>query len=612
MSDQASGGQASGGPVIASRYRLGATVDDDIPGALTYAAVDVVLDRPIQVRLLPSATPGALDAARRAALVTDVRLVRIVDVGTLPDGRGYVVTQDAAGPSLAELLAAGPLSADQARAVIGEAAAALEVARRRGVHHLALRPSALHITRDGRVVISGLSLDAHLLGRTQNDEAASRTDAVDLLRLLYAALTGTWPVDEGSTAPVRLPAAPRDASGDLVTPRTTNPEVPADLSALCIAGLVQDDDGPRTAGELVHELEPWGEIRVQTTPGAGDAATAVADAGPPRTRVPRESIRAAFERDRPSGVPGTPPPAPPQLQHGGALPPVDAPAAGQPPVTSSPPAAPLSFAATPPPGAPAWTGPPSAAGGVEDPFPAAVPRVATSSGRGPSTYPVPVVTSRAYGRGRRIDPTRTALVVAVVVILVAVVLGLTSLFSSPTTSAHTDAPAATTASSTPSSSPTSSRSASPTPSPSASAGAVVAISSVTTYDPADPDGEHQESIQKAIDGDPATAWNTRTYKSATFGGLKPGVAVQVTLAATAQVTSVTLATTGTGGQVEIRASSTSNPEGGAVLASGSFAGTTTLKLDPALDASSFVIWISQLPTTSDGSYRLELSEITVR
>ncbi|MCG2797683.1 MAG: hypothetical protein L6367_03995 [Cellulomonas sp.] len=601
MNDQASGGRTSDGPVIASRYRLGATRVDDIPSALTYAAVDTVLERPIQVRLLPTATPGALDAARRAALVTDVRLVRVVDVGTLPDGRGYVVTQEADGPSLADLLASGPLSADQARAVVGEAAAALEVARRRGVHHLALRPSVLHITRDGRVVISGLSLDAHLLGRTQNDEAASRTDALDLLRLLYAALTGTWPVDEGSSAPVGLPAAPRDAQGNLVAPRSTNPDVPADLSTLCVAGLVSTDDGPRTAGEVVHELEPWGEIRVQAPPSAEGAAAAGAVAGVARTRVPRESVRAAFERDQPSGVPGTPPPAPPQ--HLGAQQPGSTP----PPISPEPPAA-----AGPHPGMPTWTTPPAfASPDVEDAFPPTVPQATASSGRGPRTDPVPVVGTTAYGRGRRFDPTRIALVVVVVIILVAVVLGLTSLFSSPTPSAHTDAPTTTSASATPSASPTPSRSASATPSASTPAGTPIAIASVTTYDPVDPEGEHQESIQKAIDGDPATAWNTRTYTSATFGGLKAGVAVQVTLAATADVQTVTLATTGTGGQVEIRATDAANPEGGAVLASGSFAGTTTLTLDPALEASSFVIWISQLPTTADGSFRLELSGITV-
>lgn len=596
--------QASGGPVIASRYRLGIAVPDDIPSAATYTAVDIVLDRPVEVRLLPTASPGTLDAARRAALVTDVRLARVVDVGTLPDGRGYVVTQKAEGPSLAELLASGPLNADQARAVIGEAAAALEIARRRGVHHLALRPSALHVTHDGRVVLCGLSLDAQLLGRTLNDEAASRTDALDLLRLLYAALTGTWPADDASGSPVGLPPAAQDAQGRPLAPRSVAPDVPADLSTLCVAGLVQADDGPRTAGEVVHALEPWGEIRVQASPplavtGTG-AATAAAAAA--RTRVPRESVRAAFERDQPSGVPGTPPPAPPQ--HGGAQPP---PGAVQPGATAPAPV---------PPAAMAWTAPPpTGVPGQDDPFPPGVPRSDASTGRGPRTDPIPVVASRAYGRGRRFNPTRMVLVGAVVLVLVAVVVALTSLFSGPTTSADTEAsdPSAASASATSSasSSATPSRTASASASASTAAGTPVAISSVTTYDPVDPDGEHQESIQKAIDGDPATAWNTRTYTSATFGGLKAGVAVQVTLAATAEVQTVTLATTGTGGQVEIRASDAANGEGGAVLASGTFAGTTTLTLDPAVNASSFVIWISQLPTTSDGSYRLELSEITV-
>ncbi|WP_159808244.1 protein kinase family protein [Cellulomonas citrea] len=594
MADDAPAGQ-----VIAGRYRLVAVRVDDIPSATTYAAVDTVLDRPILVRLLPGADVAVLDAARRAALVTDARLARVLDVGALPDGRGYVVTQDVPGPSLADLLATGPLSADQARAVVGEAAAALEIARRRGVHHLALRPSVLHVAQDGRIVLAGLSLDAALLGRIQNDETASRTDALDLSRLLYAALTGAWPAPDGAPVATSLPPAPVDAQGQLLAPRSLVADVPADLSTLCTDALGATAAGPRTAGEIVHALEPWGEIRVQpaAAPAGAAAATTV------RPRVARTSVRTAFENDAARVTPGTPPPAPPV-------------AAGPFPVgppTATLPAAPPAAAAVPPPAiAPAAVPPPAFAPAPAAPAADAVfPASSGPAARGPRTDPVPVVQGRAYGSGRRFDPTRLAIGAVVVLILVAVVLGLSSLFSSPPTadpSPHRPTPSSSSATS---AAPSPSPSGSATPSSSAPAGAALPISSVTTYDPVDPAGEHQESIQKAFDGDPATTWNTRTYKSATFGGLKPGVALAVTLAAPSQVHSVTLVTTGTGGQIEIRASDPANPQGGAVLASGPLAGTTTFTLDPSVTASSFVIWIAQLPTTADGSYRLELAEITV-
>src|SRR5690606_40971451 len=81
----------------------------------------------------------------------------------------------------------------QARAIVGEAAAALEVARRRGVHHLALRPDAIRV--DGsRVLVTGLGLDAGVAGHDQHDaDRTSRADAVGLVALLYFAMTARRP-----------------------------------------------------------------------------------------------------------------------------------------------------------------------------------------------------------------------------------------------------------------------------------------------------------------------------------------------------------------------------------------------------------------------------------
>ncbi|MCL2849582.1 MAG: hypothetical protein FWE61_06020, partial [Micrococcales bacterium] len=143
--------------VIAGRYRVDQVLPDDVPAAATSKATDTILGRTVLVRVLPSDRPALLDAARRAALVTDARLARVLDVGTLPDGRGYVINEQVSGTSLTTMLARGPLSPGVARSVIGETASAIDVARRRGVHHLALRPSVVHVAPDGRVVLTGLA-----------------------------------------------------------------------------------------------------------------------------------------------------------------------------------------------------------------------------------------------------------------------------------------------------------------------------------------------------------------------------------------------------------------------------------------------------------------------
>ena len=85
------------GTVLAGRYRVLSPVVSDLAGASAWQATDQILDRPVRVRILEhGAVAPALDAARRAALVTDARLVRVLDVGT-HEGYGYVVSEQWSG-----------------------------------------------------------------------------------------------------------------------------------------------------------------------------------------------------------------------------------------------------------------------------------------------------------------------------------------------------------------------------------------------------------------------------------------------------------------------------------------------------------------------------------
>lgn len=111
------------GTELSGRYRVLEQGTSDVPGVTVWNATDQILDRPVRAVVLAKGdVSSALDGARRAALVSDPRLARVLDVG-MHDGYGYVVTEDVSGPTLADLVARGPLTPDQARAVIGEAAA---------------------------------------------------------------------------------------------------------------------------------------------------------------------------------------------------------------------------------------------------------------------------------------------------------------------------------------------------------------------------------------------------------------------------------------------------------------------------------------------------------
>ncbi|WP_370524313.1 murein biosynthesis integral membrane protein MurJ, partial [Cellulomonas sp. APG4] len=264
------------GTLLAGRYRLQQPTRTDLPGVEAWDARDQILDRPVRALVLRSGRVAqAQDAARRAALVTDPRLLRVLDVGD-HQGVAYTVTEPLVGRDLAELTARGPLPADQARAVVGEAAVALEVARRRGVHHLALRPSSVRITPAGQVLVTGLALDGELLDRGLGDaRSTTRADTVGLVALLYLTLTGRWPEGTGVAAG-DVPVAPQ-VGGAPVAPAELAPAVPNDLDTLCAVTLGPHDDGPHSPAELVRELEPWGAVRLEVS----DSVARPDDASPP-------------------------------------------------------------------------------------------------------------------------------------------------------------------------------------------------------------------------------------------------------------------------------------------------------------------------------------------
>ncbi|SFK49082.1 protein kinase family protein [Cellulomonas sp. KH9] len=595
------------GTVLAGRYRVIEALPSDLDGVSVWHATDQILDRPVRVRILQSgAVAPALDAARRAALVTDARLVRVLDVG-MHEGVGYVVSEQITGASLAQLVERGPLTPDQARAVVGEAAAALEVARRRGVHHLALRPSVVHVSADGRVLVSGLAIDAALLGTALNDpRATSRTDTVDLVRLLYTGLTGRWPLERDDDRSVSVQPAPV-LDGVPVPPAEIVAGVPNDLDTLCAVTLGPHEDGPHTPGELVHELEPWGEIRVgraaeepDEPTGAGGAVAAGAAAAAAATdrpaapvRVARQSVRSAFD-ELPAGAqrPGTPPPAVPRRQ--GVLPATVAPAAATTAAASSPAPAmyPPAVPASLPPVAPApqaepWDDGPTF---TDDPFAFVEDEPET---------------------GRRFDPTALVLVIVGIVVLVGLVFAARALFASPVDDREPGTGQETAAQE----DPATEEPAAPAPEEPAAedpdAGPAPVVASIRTFDPTDPAGERVENVELAVDGDPSTFWFSYTYNRPDFGGLKEGMGLELALAEQSTVSGVTLNVNGTGGNVEVRATTAEAPTEGELLASGTLSQDTVLTFAEPVQASTIVLYFTELPTNAAGQFRLEVTEITV-
>ncbi|MGA8209250.1 MAG: protein kinase family protein, partial [Nocardioidaceae bacterium] len=201
------------GSVLAGRFRLDVLLDGPERAGL-WRATDRVLARNVAVHVLPDTDPRAgalLTAARTSALVSDVRLLRVLDAAA-EDGLVYVVNEWGSGASLDRLLADGPVAPRRAAWVVREVAEAIATAHRNGVAHGRLVPENVMVTDAGSVKVIGFVIDEVLNGRpdfthhrvTGGEPLDSfAADVVNLGALLYAALVQRWPGTEGS----RLPAA---------------------------------------------------------------------------------------------------------------------------------------------------------------------------------------------------------------------------------------------------------------------------------------------------------------------------------------------------------------------------------------------------------------------
>jgi hypothetical protein len=244
-----------------------------------WRASDHTLEREVVVVVFPGGSPvaaPALDAARRAAGIEDPRLVRVLDVGT-DQGVGFIVEEPLTGAlPLSHLLQMGGLSADEVRRLTGEAATALDKASHRGLHHLALTPSSVLRMPDGEVKVRGLATEAALTGADRlSDERASRADAVGLVKIAYAGLTGRWPlvaVDGGlipAGGPVGLETAPTIVGG-VAAPSEIAVGVPNDLDLICRMTLGGGHRGPVSPGDLALQIAPW-----PSQPPASDGASGI-------------------------------------------------------------------------------------------------------------------------------------------------------------------------------------------------------------------------------------------------------------------------------------------------------------------------------------------------
>jgi hypothetical protein len=135
---------------------------------------------------------------------------------------------------------------------------------------------------------------------------------------------------------------------------------------------------------------------------------------------------------------------------------------------------------------------------------------------------------------------------------------------------------------------------------------------VQPLDPLGDNAENDELVTLAIDGDPATAWQSLAYETQNFGNLKTGLGIAVNLGEVVPTSGLTITAPGDGGVFEVRASGQPVFEGSTVIADGatSGAGPVELAWDP-VETQFLIVWFTALPQ-NDGRWRAVVSEVAPR
>lgn len=256
-------------PEKIGRYRIVQRVGSGA-FATVWLGADDTLDALVAIKVLadnwahhPDIRARFVQEARMMRRADSPRIVRILDIDELPDGRPYLVMPYAAGGTLADRLADGPLPVQQALAVGAEIADAVAELHRIGVLHRDLKPSNVlfdQVAGQDRVLVtdlglakalaqaSGFTVVAGTPGYMPPEQARpgggldERSDVFALGAILYHMLTGQVPpVREGNGQPPR--------------PSRLRPELPAAVDDLVVrAGQADPAGRPKSAAALAEAL----------------------------------------------------------------------------------------------------------------------------------------------------------------------------------------------------------------------------------------------------------------------------------------------------------------------------------------------------------------------
>jgi hypothetical protein len=284
--------------VLADRYRLEGPVARGGVGEV-WRATDLVLGRPVAVKLLraeytqhPEVLARFRAEARHAGSVSHPGIAQVYDYGEDDAAVSpYLVMELVDGPSLARVLAAGPLAPARAMDVLAQAAAGLQAAHAAGLVHRDVKPGNLLVGRSGQVKITDFGI-AHAAWSAPITQTG--------------ALVGT----PAYLAPERVTGGPATPASDLYSLGVVGYQ--------CLTGAVPFDGAPPVTAAHQHRTLPplpaavpagVAELVRDLTARDPAARPASADEVAVRAARLRDALAGRPAAARPASPPGGPPPA---------------------------------------------------------------------------------------------------------------------------------------------------------------------------------------------------------------------------------------------------------------------------------------------------------------
>jgi serine/threonine-protein kinase len=303
--------------LLAGRYVL-----DEPIGAGGYCevwrATDTVLTRQVAVKLLHAGYASQGEAltrfkaeARHAGALSHENIARVYDYGEPADGQSYLVMELVDGPSLADVLARGPLGVRPTMDTIAQVAAGLQAAHTAGLIHRDIKPANILFTSGGSVRITDFGI-AHAVGstpvtstgmvmgtpgyiapeRVSGAQAGTASDLYALGIVAYECLAGSQPFAGGA---LDVAIAHRDRP---LPPLPVS--VPGEVAAFVMTLTAKDPAWrPASAGEAADQA---GRLRedLLSQEHRARAVPSVTRAGPPPTIA--DDVRSRPRRRRPLAV----------------------------------------------------------------------------------------------------------------------------------------------------------------------------------------------------------------------------------------------------------------------------------------------------------------------